>query len=1071
MQTEQSAGPTLRFAGPAHHPGQPEFDAAQRQAIDAACLPGATLVVGAPGSGKTACLVEAAARRAVGGDLSRVLCLAQSRSGAQRLRARLVERVGRSQVGLKITTLFGFARSLVTSHQDDPSVEWRTLTAPEQELQLRELLSGWGAEAWPTDVREAIGTRQFARELRDVLARSRQLGLDPDDLAAIGRAAGRDDWRVAGEFAHEYLDVLDARGVLDYPELVHRARLLLLDDRVARRVSDEVSVVHVDDFAELDLAQVGLLADLRRLGVDVVAWADPWTRVDTFRGADARAVTDFAERFSVPGSVARRVELAANHRSCPAIADAVKRLGARLPVEGGVRYAATADEGSGDDGWPVEAVTFDSAHAQYEQVASRLRRWRSAGVRWAHMAVLTRAGRAGLGRVARALMAAGIPVEVDGDDLALADEVAVRVLLRGAESAMTLARGEKLSPSVVPTLLTSPLGGLDAVEIRSLSRAVLAMERDDAPRPSTELMALALSDPAGFDGVDHPASERAGHLAGLLARAAKQICQDASVEEVLWTLWDGTSWPQRLRAQALSGDAESSRAHRYLDAVIALFDVAARHPERRGEAGLGVFVEELSGQQIAADTRRESDIAGRGVRVTTAHRTRGQEWSCVVLVDVQEGLWPTLRRRGTILDPDRLTPEGLAEPESVASIVAEERRLFILALSRARERVMVCATAGDEVGSAGPSRFLTEIGVHVDHVSGYPRRRLTRAGLVGELRRVLADSASPGLKRAAAAQLVRLAGVRDGRGRPLLPEADPAHWWAMSDYTPLEDDRQTAHPDTAPDTEIVVTPSQVETLLTCPRRWFLKHRARVAEPASDLSAFGTLIHAAAQYLEGPDPDIDALESDIDAAWKTLPFAASWLSEHERRTATEILRRYLAWRALRSGQTLLGTEVPVDVAVEVDGARVRLRGQVDRLEQDPDGGLRIIDLKTGKRAPTRAAVASHDQLGLYQLAAALGAFDSLAGGRRHVNGAELVYLRVPERKKSDLPKTLAQASLQAKPHLDDDSPPSGGYESWVMQRLGEAVAIIRSGEFVAKPGDGCRTCPFASGCPAVHESEV
>ena len=58
---------------------------------------------------------------------------------------------------------------------------------------------------------------------------------------------------------------------------------------------------------------------------------------------------------------------------------------------------------------------------------------------------------------------------------------------------------------------------------------------------------------------------------------------------------------------------------------------------------------------------RESDLRGSAVRVLTAHRAKGLEWELVVVAGVQEGTWPDVRRRGSLLEADRLGRRAVTE--------------------------------------------------------------------------------------------------------------------------------------------------------------------------------------------------------------------------------------------------------------------------------------------------------------------------------------------------------------------------------------------------------------------------
>lgn len=121
-----------------------------------------------------------------------------SRRAAVALRDRIVRRIGRSGAMPRVFTFHGLSFALMHRFTDSDALP-RLLTAPEQEFRVRELLAGRGeADAWPGELTEALPTRGFASQVRAVLARTRQLGLDPDQLAALGAESGRPDWQAVG---------------------------------------------------------------------------------------------------------------------------------------------------------------------------------------------------------------------------------------------------------------------------------------------------------------------------------------------------------------------------------------------------------------------------------------------------------------------------------------------------------------------------------------------------------------------------------------------------------------------------------------------------------------------------------------------------------------------------------------------------------------------------------------------------------------------------------------------------------------------------------------------------------
>ena len=106
----------------------------------------------------------------------------------------------------------------------------------------------------------------------------------------------------------------------------------------------------------------------------------------------------------------------------------------------------------------------------------------------------------------------------------------------------------------------------------------------------------------------------------------------------------------------------------------------------------------------------------------------------------------------------------------------------------------------------------------------------------------------------------------------------------------------------------------------------------------------------------------------------------------------------------------------------------------------------------------------EQLGIYQLAIAEGAFTSSASPVSTVPvGASAVYLRQGGRP-DDVPKEFWQASLVERPQLSEDAA-EPAYPSWVHQRVAAAARVVADGRYPATPGAHCLRCAFATSCPA------
>ncbi len=1084
---------TYRLAPPRKAAQAPRLDDFQQRVVD---HPGGPLLVLAgPGTGKTTTMVEAIVDRVErrGARPEQVLALTFSRKAAEQLRDRISTRLGRTTSTSQAATFHSFAYGLIRHYTPVDLYEGplRLLSAPEQDVVLQQLLQVTPESVrWPDSLAQAVGTRGFAGEVASVLSRAREKGLEGAELAALGREHDEPAYVAAGHFLDQYLDVLDSMGALDYADLIRRAVLVAEEHRADLRA--RYRHVFVDEYQDTDPGQVSLLRALCGDGRDLVVVGDPHQSIYAFRGAEVRGLLDFPQAFPrADGRPAEVAVLGVTRRFGPRLLGAAQRIASRLPLPPGLdeptRTSFAAPQAVSPVPGRVEVLTFDHERAEAEHLADLLRRAHLEDeIAWSEMAVLVRSGRASIPSLRRALVASGVPVEVARDDTPLAEEPAVRTLVAALTAVQQLGETDPTGSDCLDTeqahgLLVSPLAGLDASDVRVLGRTLRAAEKARAalegrsPHSSQELLRTAVVDPGSLgldpDQVDAQdasagAVRRATALSGLLREARDLLVSGAAPEQVLWHLWSGTDWPRRLLETSRRPGQPGLAAHRDLDAVCALFDEAARVEDRRGHTGLETFLATLVAQQIPGDTLAEQGIRGEAVRLLTAHRSKGLEWRLVVVAHVQEEGWPDLRRRATLLQADRIGRHELVPGATTRELLADERRLFYVACTRARERLVVSAVASADEDGEQASRFLDELGVEVHPVAGRPRRPLSLPGLVAELRRTCADAAaSIELRRAAARRLAFLIGEHRA-GRLWVPSADPATWWGTRALS------ASPEPVRATDQPVLISASALTSLEQCPTKWFLESEAGGARASTQAQGFGNIVHALADRVGRGELDADPelvgdLMRHVDAVWEQIPFRTPWSGERERGEVEKALIRFLGWHLRAEARRVIGTERRLSTVVELpDGERVQLHGYADRLELDAAGRVVVIDLKTGKYPPTKEETGLHPQLGLYQLAVEHGAVDSLlaeAGieatpGAVESGGAELWQLRHEVRK---------QLKVQ---HQAPQTPDEQGLRP-IERQLMSAAAALRSESFPARPGGHCEHCDFQRLCPAQNSETV
>ncbi len=1064
----------LRHPAPAAAGGH-DLDEVQRAAV---AHRGPVLrVLGAPGTGKTTTAVEVVAARVAAGEArpDQCLLLTASRVAAATLRDRVTARVGGTSTEplARSHTSLGFG--ILRQHAalaGEPAP--RLLSGPEQDVVLRELLAGHAAGTvhapdWPARVQGALGTRGFRGELRDLLMRAVEHGVDPDRLARLGRELGRPEWVAGARVLAEYDEVtaLSAPGGYDPAWVLTAAADLLEDDPDARdRVRGDLRLVVVDDAQEMTPAAARLVRALAGPGTDLVLLGDPDAAVQTFRGADPRLLAGWVGEEGT-------LVLPTSHRLPEAVLGAAQRVTPKIGVLAGGRHRAAAPRGPGGR---VETHLLRAVSQEAAYVTAELRRAHLlGGVPWSQMAVVVR-GRGRTSTLRRALSAAGVPVASGGSDLPVRDEVAVRPLLALLGTVLALATGavQAVPAEVATDVLQSPIGGADAVTLRRLRRALRRDELEGGGvRGSDELLGEVLLAPdrlAGLGPESLPARRVARMVVAGLGAArlrpegerragASPWAPGVTAETVLWAMWDASGLAADWRAAALAGGAAGARADRDLDAVVALVDAAARFVDRLPQLGPDAFLEHVTGQDVPGDTLVARSPAGESVTLVTPQSAAGREWRLVVVAGVQEGVWPDLRLRGSLLGSEQLVDVVTGRERSFraaqAAVRYDETRLFLVALTRASERVIVTAVRTDD---EQPSVYLDVVdppGEDADEtlrpfseVSLPP----TLPGAVAALRRrLLRAVAGPGSPEDADG-----AGDRDGAGdhhgaagaarglarlaRAGVPGADPATWWPLrrvSDHRPLR-------PADAP---VRVSPSRVESFGQCELRWLLTTRGGEG-PSKGANDIGTLVHDVAADA-GDDAGAQALRAEVDVRWPRLGLRPGWLTERKRSEAhamVDRLARYVG-EAAAAGWVRVGAEVPMEVPL----GRALLAGRVDRLERDDRGRLRVVDHKTGSSKPRGADLAEHPQLGAYQVAVALGGF---AEHGREPGGAALLQLGKAANKTT---------TLQPQAPLPEHADPS-----WAADLLERTAAGMGGDTFVATDGDWCRTCPVRACCPLQPE---
>lgn len=963
------------FQRPAAAPGAPiELDASQRAVID---LPdtASAAVLGAPGTGKTTTLVEVVADRVLrrGWNPDEVLVLTTARATATRLRDRLALRLGVPTPGPIARTVNSLAFEIVRDAARDAGAPApRLITGGEQDADIAALIEGHIVEgigpAWPETLGpEVRRLRRFRTELRELMMRATEYDVTPAALRQLGARLGRPEWAAAADFIEEYLEIagFTSQNRFDLAELVRFALAALATDSPGERIA-ALRLVLVDDLPEATESTLALLRALAARGVAVIAFGDPDVAANAFRGGEPDALGRLA---TVLGRPVETLVLSTAHRQGPQLRALTAAVTARIgTAAAGMQRAARA--GAGASRSPLARIEATSPAREWAAVARELREAHlERGVPWSELAVVVRSG-ATIPVVSRALALAEVPTRALVGGTALRDDHAARSLLAVVDVGIGRA---PLDPETATELLLGPFGGFDRLSLRRLRLALRAEEvAGGGTRPADALLVDALEAPGRFATIDHRVGRQAERLAETLAALRSS---DGSIEELLWLAWERSGLARRWREQALGGGITAAEANRNLDGVVALFTAAKRFVERRPGDAPSLFLDAVLDADVPEDTLspQPSDDA---VLVTTPPGTVGLEFDTVVVAGLQDGAWPNLRLRGSLLAPQELV-RAVTGIESSAvderkQVLGDELRIFALAVSRARSRVVLAAVANDD---ESPSPFLGLLPPDAPTIESARVKPLSLRGMVGRLRADLVSPRARASDRAAAAACLAALAAEG------LPGAGPDDWHGLippSSAGPLFEGEES----------VPVSPSAIERLLDSPLDWFLE---RVAGSEKGIYAnVGTIVHWAMETAVDPTPE--ALWAAVESRWDELVFEAPWLAERQRqivRGFTDALAEYLDDFS-RDGKLLIGAESRFELVVD----RARMSGSIDRVERAADGSVVIVDLKTGTPITAQALIDAHPQLGAYQLAYAEGILNEALEphGEHRPGGAKLLYVK-------------------------------------------------------------------------------
>jgi DNA helicase-2/ATP-dependent DNA helicase PcrA len=960
-------------------------DDRQREAIEH--VHGPMLVVAGAGTGKTSVLTNRIAWLVREGHAQpdEILALTYTRNAAEEMRFRVQRLLDGKMV--RTATFHDYCLDLLRRAGKDFGILddydlWIYLRRRIRALRLEHYVRAANVGQFLGDLLgflsrchdELVTPEKYARYVQRLergelsIPRVTKSKVQPDDAEVLGRCR-----EIARVFATlEQWLVADNLGTFSH--MITRAYALLASDaELLAQEKARARFILVDEFQDANFAQIKILSGLAGTDGNLFAVGDPDQAIFRFRGASSAAFELFHRHFPV----ARLVALEKNRRSTSPILRCAFALIDKNPQvfahsrDGALRHRrsplqSAREEEAEREGKllprvPVAAVSFERKEAEAPDVVSMIRDLqRKSRCKWSDFGILYRL-HSHRDEVVKELAEANIPFAIESMDVS--DTPQVRDLFACVNA--VVSPGDDISFFRVAAL---PQFNVDPEQLRVRMRAIAKDARDGPVVPLASAIDSVKGGPAVVEVVREAQEEirrreATGHAAVKIIASRFQLDTDSPI----------------LRAAVKFIENWEKKAVNESTGLDELIDYLRYFREAAGVIPL------------------ESNEDKNAVRLMTAHLAKGLEFAHVFILRANSNSFPNSYRETLVEFPNDLRdPDSAAEGDDKTLHGEEERRLFYVAMTRARDSLSLYAKQGTGKKDKSP------------------------AGLVREL---LQDTTLRGWLSPRPAQASQSTIEIFAAASSAYPAPSRTAEWLELPATPGLSARLSA--------------SAVDTYERCPLQFKLERDWRMAREVPAAMQYGAAMHRVLRTyydsvrLGRPKSDeelIEVFRNDLAAA----RIVEDYQHELYEKQGVEQLRDFLAAARSAAVPQVLHTEETFEI--RVGGTTVA--GRIDRIDRSDDGGVVIVDYKTGKARDQEDADRSL-QLSLYALAA------REKWGYR-VNS--LAFHNVEE----NVPVFTRRSDLQLAEACD---------------RVEAVARSIADGNFRAKVDFHCGFCPYRNLCPA------
>jgi DNA helicase-2/ATP-dependent DNA helicase PcrA len=694
--------------------------------------------------------------------------------------------------------------------------------------------------------------------------------------------------------AYEELKVKES--VMDFSDLIaNTLHLFRTRKNVLRQYQEQFKYLLVDEFQDTNYAQNELAILLSGPRQNITVCADDDQAIYRWRGAAISNVIQFKDRFPK----VKIVSLTKNYRSTQEILDRAYQLVQnnnpdRLEVKEKIDKKLAAMRGLPGD--KIEFLHADRAENEAEAVAKKVSsiKYQVSSIKYSDFAILVRANNHAEPFI-RAFTRAGIPYQFLGPGMLfrqpeVKDLIAYLKVLANFEDSVAMYRVLAMDYFEITPRDLAAISNFAKKQNLSIFEACERIEKIFVSEETREKIVKLVN------MIHH-------HLGLIKKETAGQILyyflEDSGILKKLTEY--GTKIEER-HAQNISKFFDKLKTYEVEHENASVFAVSD-------------WIDlsfELGESPLAADFDLGEIDA---VNILTVHSAKGLEFPIVFLVNLVAQRFPTVERREQIPIPGELIKEILPSGDYH---LEEERRLFYVGMTRARDRLFLAAA--DYYGEAKRERKISPFVVEA-------------------------------LGEEAARQ----------------PDSQTTRQLSFLDWQKKE----AAEPASRPAAKLPInylSYSQIDIFNTCPLQYRYRYLQRIPVPPSAAQSFGDAIHKALFSFykiakEGKNPTKEDLLRLLDENWSSLGFASKAHEEKMKRQGREMLSGFFE-KAYNPKHLPRDLEQVFTVRVTSD---FKIGGKIDRVDEFENGKIEIIDYKTGRVLSEEKAEQSL-QMTVYALAA-------------------------------------------------------------------------------------------------------